>query len=200
MTNDCLVNNRLKEFAHDTEEDYRGHYFEVIDRLSDELKRRFSAKATYIETGACALNPSNGSFLNVDALTPMAQHYGVKEDDLKAEVHQVKRLIQKKEADGVSINTPSELNTMLMPYKDAFPDIFRLLNISLTIPVTSASCERSFSCLKLLKNYIRNKSGDERTSNLALLSISSSRTKQLDLEKVIDRFAAGHKNRRIVLS
>ncbi|KAK1890688.1 Zinc finger MYM-type protein 1 [Dissostichus eleginoides] len=65
--------------------------------------------------------------------------------------------------------------------------------------VTSAACERSFSCLRRLKTYLRNRSGDARTSNLGLLAISSRRTKELDVNAVIDRFAANHNNRRIVL-
>ncbi|KAK7881427.1 hypothetical protein WMY93_029836 [Mugilogobius chulae] len=48
------------------------------------------------------------------------------------------------------------------------------------------------------ENYLRNKSGDARTSNLGLMTISAGRTKQLDVEVVIDRFAANHNNRRIV--
>ena len=76
---------------------------------------------------------------------------------------------------------------------------YKLVSIALTLPVTSAACERSFSCLRRLKTYLRNKSGDARTSNLGVLAISSCRTKKLDVNAVIDRFAANHSNRRIVL-
>ncbi|XP_034547876.1 zinc finger MYM-type protein 1-like [Notolabrus celidotus] len=77
--------------------------------------------------------------------------------------------------------------------------LFKLICISLTLPVTSVSCERSFSCLRRLKTYLRNSSGDCRTSNLALLAINTDRTRALDRENIINAFALIHKNRRIVL-
>ena len=41
----------------------------------------------------------------------------------------------------------------LSPLKAAFPELLRLLDIALTIPVSSAACERSFSSLKRTKTY-----------------------------------------------
>ncbi|XP_076324657.1 zinc finger MYM-type protein 1-like [Tachypleus tridentatus] len=100
---------------------------------------------------------------------------------------------------GQEVSTPLELATMLEPYKDTFMYLHKLVCIALTLPVTSAACERSFSCLKLLKIYLRNSSGNNRTSNLAIISVNSRRAKQLDIDTVIDTFAANHQNRRIVL-
>lgn len=40
-----------------------------------------------------------------------------------------------------------------------------------TLPVTTCSCERSFSSLKFLKNYLRNSTGDDRLNGLALMYI-----------------------------
>ena len=43
--------------------------------------------------------------------------------------------------------------------------------ILLTIPVTVATAERSFSKLKLIKSYIRSTMSQERLNGLAILSI-----------------------------
>ena len=43
----------------------------------------------------------------------------------------------------------------------------------LTLPVTVATAERSFSKLKLIKNYLRSTMGQERLSGLAMLSIEN---------------------------
>ncbi|KAK0156609.1 hypothetical protein N1851_000041 [Merluccius polli] len=68
-------------------------------------------------------------------------------------------------------------------YKDVFVD--KLVCISVTLSVTSAACECMFSCLRWLKTYLRNSSGEARTSNLGVLAISSRRTKGLDIDAVI---------------
>ena len=48
---------------------------------------------------------------------------------------------------------------------------FELLRIVLTIPVTVASGERSFSKLKLIKTYLRASMKQDRLNGLAMLSI-----------------------------
>ncbi|KAJ8914533.1 hypothetical protein NQ315_002806 [Exocentrus adspersus] len=55
--------------------------------------------------------------------------------------------------------------------KNLFPTIYELFNIMTTLPVTTCSCERSFSSLKFLKNYLRNSTGDDRLNGLALMYI-----------------------------
>ncbi|KAK7170655.1 hypothetical protein R3I94_000757 [Phoxinus phoxinus] len=60
--------------------------------------------------------------------------------------------------------------------------------IFLTIPVTVASAERSFSKLKLIKSYLRSSMGQSRLSGLAILSIENARARYLDLY-MIDSFA-----------
>ena len=53
--------------------------------------------------------------------------------------------------------------------------------------MTLASCERSFSVMKLIKTFLRNKCGDDRLSDLAVLSVQKNRS--LDRDKLIDTFA-----------
>lgn len=71
-----------------------------------------------------------------------------------------------------------------------YKNIETAYRIYLTIPVTSASAERSFSKLKLVKNYLRSAMGQERLSNLSILAIEYEITQLLDLEKIIDNFAS----------
>ena len=55
-----------------------------------------------------------------------------------------------------------------------FTDVVTALFLFLTLPVTVATAERSFSKLKLIKNYLRNTMGQERLSGLSLLAIEAS--------------------------
>ena len=80
----------------------------------------------------------------------------------------------------------------------SFPNFSIALRIFLTLPVTVASGERSFSKLKLIKNYLRSSMSQERLTSLALLSIEKDICESLDLSKVIDEFAS-KKARRVHL-
>ena len=64
-----------------------------------------------------------------------------------------------------------------------------MLRIFLTIAISVATCERSFSKLKLIKNYIRSTMSSLRMRNLAILSIERQLTNEIDFNNVIDKFA-----------
>ena len=68
--------------------------------------------------------------------------------------------------------------------RDMFPNIYILLQIACTIPVTSCECERSASGLRRLNNYMRASMGKDRLSYLALLHIHYDLP--VDLDKVVD--------------
>ena len=72
---------------------------------------------------------------------------------------------------------------------DIYPNLTVLYKLYLTIPVSSAAAERSFSRLKLIKSYLRTTMKQDRLSGLALLSIERQLTKELDYDKVIDTFS-----------
>ena len=73
-----------------------------------------------------------------------------------------------------------------------FPNMATIFHILLTMPVTTASSERSFSVLKRLKTYLRNTMGIERLNGLALLHIH--REEPVDVDQVVKEFdATGHR-------
>jgi hypothetical protein len=53
----------------------------------------------------------------------------------------------------------------------------------LTLPVTVATAERSFSKLKIIKNYLRSTMAQERLNALAVISIEVEEAKALKLTK-----------------
>ncbi|CAI6366598.1 unnamed protein product [Macrosiphum euphorbiae] len=57
--------------------------------------------------------------------------------------------------------------------------------IFLSLPVTVATAERSFSKLKLIKNYLRNSISQDQLTNISILNIGRARTEELDVEKLI---------------
>ena len=91
------------------------------------------------------------------------------------------------------IHTARELADLLFIKNNellsTFPNVSTLLKIFLTLPVTSASAERSFSKLKIIKNFLRTSMGQERLRGLAVLNIEAERASQIDFESVIKQFA-----------
>jgi len=81
----------------------------------------------------------------------------------------------------------TSLTTLSAMSYDFFPNIHSLLTIMATLPVTTATAERSFSTLRRLKTYLRNNMGETRLTGLALLNIY--RNVNLNVEDIIDRFA-----------
>lgn len=80
-----------------------------------------------------------------------------------------------------------------------FPNIEILLKIFLTIPLSNASGERSFSVLKRVKNYLRNTMGEERLNNLAILYIEQEILNRIDTDKIIDDFARNKARRKFII-
>ncbi|XP_022162591.1 52 kDa repressor of the inhibitor of the protein kinase-like [Myzus persicae] len=74
-----------------------------------------------------------------------------------------------------------------------FPHIHKLLKNLITLPVTTATGERSFSTLKRLKTYIRNSIGQPRLNDLALMNIH--RDIKINTDEVIDEMST--KSRRL---
>jgi len=71
-----------------------------------------------------------------------------------------------------------------------FTDVVTALLLFLTLPVTSATAERSFSKLRLIKNYLRSTMGQDRLSALALLSIEAESAQSMETAKLIECFAS----------
>ena len=73
---------------------------------------------------------------------------------------------------------------------EVFPNVSVALRVVLTIPVSVASGERSFSKLKLIKTFLRSSMKEDRLNSLALLSIENALASELDYSSLITKFAA----------
>jgi len=73
--------------------------------------------------------------------------------------------------------------------------IDRLLRLLVTLPVSTASAERAFSTLKIIKTRLRNKMEDDFLANSLLVNIEREITEKYSYDDVLEHFA-GVKNRR----
>ena len=74
-----------------------------------------------------------------------------------------------------------------------FPNIYMLIKVACTLPVTSCECERSASTLRRLNTFMRASMGEQRLSSLAL--IHTHYDSPIDLTKVVDLFATEYPRR-----
>ena len=167
----------------------------ILDAFLMEMNRRFSERNVEIMRAIRACSPQSQDFLEAAQLQPLIDCYNLDCESLKMESNLARRTLAKK-----TMESTADVFRELSPLKEAFPTLFRLLQIALTICVSSASCERSFSALKRIKTYLRSTMNEERLVSLAVLSTEREISQSLNLEEVIDKFYACDKNRRIVLS
>ena len=85
------------------------------------------------------------------------------------------------------------LETLNVTNQDLYPNIYAIFTVLITMPVSSASSERSFSAMRRVKNCLRATMSDERLSK-SLLHIH--RTRNLSVEDVVNKFVV-RKNRRL---
>jgi hypothetical protein len=76
-----------------------------------------------------------------------------------------------------------------------YPNTDIAYRILLTIPVTVASAERSFSKLKLLKSFLRSTMTQERLNDLALIALEGDILKEIAYEDIIEDFISKNATR-----
>ena len=82
--------------------------------------------------------------------------------------------------------------------KTLFPNLSKIGAICLSIPVTTASVERSFSQMKLIKTRLRSSLNDKSLSNLMKIALESpDELTDSHLEEVVNVW--NRKSRRIVV-
>ena len=80
--------------------------------------------------------------------------------------------------------------------KAMFPNLNKIASIGLTIPVSTASVERSFSQMKMIKTRLRNSLSDCSLSHLMRIAIESpEELSESDLEEIVDVWQ--RKSRRV---
>src|SRR4029434_4668564 len=80
----------------------------------------------------------------------------------------------------------SELYQALESSANFYPNIHCVLKVLLTMPVSTASAERSFSIMRRLKTYLRSTMTDKRLTGLALMNIHTDL--EIDSEEVLKQF------------
>ena len=69
------------------------------------------------------------------------------------------------------------------------PNFFKVLQLVITLPVRSATCERSFSAMRRVRNYLRSTMSEDRFTSLSLLHIEGELSSSIDAHDVVAHYA-----------
>ena len=77
-----------------------------------------------------------------------------------------------------------------------FSEVDKLVRIYLTIPVTTATGERSLSAVQCIKTYLRSTMSQQRLNNIMLLNVHKDLTDRLDLPTIARQFVDANERHR----
>uniref|UniRef100_A0A8C8R7F8 Uncharacterized protein n=1 Tax=Pelusios castaneus TaxID=367368 RepID=A0A8C8R7F8_9SAUR len=163
-------------------------FYPCLDRMLSELDQRFSSIKPELVMGIQACSPLSQNFLSIGDLRTLAKHYKI---ELKPEeISIAKNYLTHKQDNGRNLNM-TDVYQLLDP--TCFPDVKKLVQVALTIPMSSCSYERSFSVLRRLHTWLRSTMGQDRLQHLAMLSIEKNSLESVPVDAIIDHFANMHK-------
>jgi hypothetical protein len=177
-------------------------YFEIIDNISVHTETRFAAlkKLEYFHLLYEQKYTSFKKNFPQDLIQKLKDVYGEMFDYVRLK----NELVVLYCSDEFCNKSVHELLQFLVEndLSSGFKEVFKLAELIMTIPATTASVERSFSALKRIHSYRRSTQGQDRLSSLSLLSIekellSKVRMKNTFYDAVTEKFL--QKERRIDL-
>ncbi|XP_052110287.1 uncharacterized protein LOC107466193 [Arachis duranensis] len=165
-----IIRSRRKKDVVTIEHHYRVDIFtSVIDFQLKELNSRFSEQATEFLILSTSLDPKDAfKLFSVCNICNLAKNF-YSLDFSEQEKIQLDYELQHYELDVVKAPDFQNLSTLAELYQkltetgksNIYPLIDRLIRLVLTLPVTTATIERAFSAMKIIKTRLRNKMEDE---------------------------------------
>ncbi|KAK1387674.1 TTF-type domain-containing protein [Heracleum sosnowskyi] len=179
------------------EHHYRVEIFTaVIDQQLHELNNRFSEQMTELLILSASLNPRDGyrSF-NIENICKLAEKF-YPEDFLGDEKIHLQCELQHYGLDVPVLPDLKNLSTLgdlchglvITGKADMYPLVDRLLRLVLTLPASTATSERAFSAMKIVKTSLRNRMEDEFLRDYLIVYIEKEIAETISTEEIIDSF------------
>jgi hypothetical protein len=178
------------------------YHFDVFNATIDfqlqELNFRFGERAMELLTLSSALDPNDAyKSFNIDDICNLAEKYYSLDF---SEQEKIILRFQLKHFEVDMLNHPklqklssiAELCRGLIQAEksDTYYLIDRLIRLVLTLPVSTATTERAFSAMKIVKTRLRNKMEDEFLGDNLLIYIEREIAKSFDSELILDDFVS----------
>jgi hypothetical protein len=170
---------------------------DIIDWLLQELDTRFNEKNSKLIICSTALSPREPfRDFNLENLMCLAKLYPKDFDDeeLRDLRHHLHLYITDVRADEwfSDIHNICELSQKMVETRKhiCYPLVYRLLKPALVLPVATATVERCFSAMRLVKTYLRNRLSDAALKYNVICYVEKGEMRKVTNAMVIDRFEA----------
>ena len=173
-------------------------YIPVLEKVIREFDRRLGSRTELIGSLAC-FEPGSSKFMDFELVSCIASNYSNLFTDSELEALQNQTSTAKRLLETSAVSCVHDIVKILVTLPAAFDQLLKLLTISITLPVSSASSERFFSTLKRVKTYIRATMGGDRLSNLMIISVEAEFVKKIDPNLLVDMFGKRRERRYPVL-
>ena len=204
LSNDEIEEDPISRYRRET-------FVYAIDTAIMSMRDRFSSQKAILADSALLdperfqdINSSNS--LPPDAFENVARNYGFDEGKLQAEyisfIEIYPKLREPKDDRPFNETSPGPSDDInrenfiallkvqsTFNVQSAFPELYTVYKILVTLPIGSTKCERTFSKLKFVKNNLRSTMGQKQLNSLMLINVERDLTKVLDYEQVINSFA-----------
>ncbi|CAI0548692.1 unnamed protein product [Linum tenue] len=170
-------------------------FYAVIDLQLQELNTRFGEVNTRLLDCISCFSPAN-SFASFDKAKLMSLTEFYPEEfpsNVLSRLHQqlggyISHVKEDKSFDG--LRGIDELARKLVERgKDTlYPLVYLLLKLVLTLPVATASCERAFSAMKIIKNDLRNRLSDQFMNDCLVVYIEKDLLCSISDECILETF------------
>lgn len=184
----------------------------AIDRATNAIQRRFTSHKSVLEDFSL-LNPERFpadrnavNNLRNDSFENAAKTYDLDAQKLRIEYKsfvscypQLKKSLPIPSTEpepsqaSSSIKKENFLTTLQLLAKynlqSAFPSLYHIYKIVVTLPVGTSKCERSFSKLKIVKDRLRSTMGQQRLDSLLLINVERELTQYVDHDELIETYA-----------
>ncbi|XP_021624967.2 uncharacterized protein LOC110624154 [Manihot esculenta] len=170
-------------------------FIKVIDVIAMEMDKHFTETNTKLLRCVMCLDPSN-SFANFDhvRLLQLAKLYSndFSSTDIIELDHQLQNYICDMRSNEIfsNISNLGDLAKKMVEinYHTYFPLVYRLIELALILPVGTASVERTFSAMNVVKIDLRNRLGDDLLSDCLVCYFEKEIFRSIDDEVIMQSF------------
>ena len=172
-------------------------FYAALDAIITELDHRFNEVSSELLVCISCLDPRDSfSRFDIDKIARLTEIYdqdfsivdrSIIRDQLQTFILHVRRV-----DDFIACHDLGSFAIKMVETEKylAFPLVYRLIELALLLPVATASVERAFSAMNIIKTDLRNRMSDEWLNDLILCYIEKEIFRQLDYDKIKRTFQA----------